>query len=142
MLIPEVELQDIVRDCLDILPAGMHSGLICACQGTEGHTWLQRETPAATPPCLTRSLPYIHSVLPVKKGSFVNGHHHHLLEEVELGQPELCTAKTRALQASDHSQDQFRYDAGVATGFPCGKEIKLDSCMLCIFGVVRMMRIK
>lgn len=41
MLILEVELKDILKDCLDFLPAGIHSGLICVCQGTEGHTWLQ-----------------------------------------------------------------------------------------------------
>lgn len=121
----------------------MHSGLIRACQGTEGHTWLQRDSSSHLP--LPDEVTSMYPVCPPSKErvfhkwaspSFARGGRTHR-------QPELCTAKTRwALQASDHSQDQFRYDAGVATGFACGKERKLDSCMLCIFGVLRMMRIK
>lgn len=121
----------------------MHSGLIRACQGTEGHTWLQRDSSSHLP--LPDEVTSMYPVCPPSKErvchkwaspSFARGGRTHR-------QPELCAAKTQwALQASDHSQDQFRYDAGVATGFACGKERKLDSCMLCIFGVLRMMRIK
>lgn len=58
-------------------------------------------------------------------------------------QPEFSTAKAQqTLQASDHFQDQFRYDTGVAIGFPCGKERKLDRSTLCVCGAVRKMRIK
>lgn len=38
MFILEPELKDMVRGHLDFLPAGLHSGLIRACQGAEEHT--------------------------------------------------------------------------------------------------------
>lgn len=145
MFILEAELKDVVRNCPDFLAAHLHSGLTCACQGTEGHTRLQRGYNSHIPlpdwvtsmfpvcPPSTKIKGFFHKWAPPSFARRCRSHR----------QPDLCVAKTQwAQQASDHSPDRFRYDAGVATGFPCGKERKLDSCMLRVFGVVRMMRIK
>lgn len=73
--------KDMARDCLDFfLPAGVHSWLIHACQAHMAAKVLLQPLPFAWPGHFHAP----HSVLPVKRDSFTNGHHHHLPEEVEL----------------------------------------------------------
>lgn len=96
--------------------------------------------PAASSLCLARSLPCI----PLCSASKERVFHKWASPSFARGgwayrQQEQCTAKTQwALQ----TQVPFRYDPGVATGFPRGKERKLDSCMLGISEILRMKMIK
>lgn len=97
--------------------------------------------PAATSLWLARSLPRISLCSPSKEQVF----HKWASPPFARGgwayrQQEHCTAKTQwVLQTTPKF---ISHDAGVATGFLCGKERKWDSSMLCISEVLRMKMIK
>lgn len=95
----EVVFKDVARDCLIFfLPVGVHSWLICACQTHMAAKELLQPLPFAWPGHFHAS----RSVLPVKRESFTNGHHHHLPEEVELTGSKNTAQQRHSEHCSEH----------------------------------------